>query len=142
VCVAPDRQFLDEFKCVLPIADEVVIDDEYLALPAQFAQTVQFGNELSRPLGSWLAAIDRDDVAELALEWAATRKLHGHGSVFVHAEQVEPGNRATGYVRLVCDPVHTLGGPVFQRLRNTGEDLFRLTHHHVVGFRAHRIGLA
>ena len=140
--VSPDGEFLDELKRVLSIADEVVIHDEYFAAPAEFAQAVQLGDELSRRFGAQLAAIDRDDVAEVALERAAARKLHWHGGVFVHAQQIEPRNRATGYVRLVRHPVHALRGAVLQRLGDVGEDLLGLAHHHVVGFQPHDIGLA
>ena len=140
--VSPDGEFLDELKCVLSIPDEVVIYDEHVAAPAQLPQAIQLGDELSRRFSAHLAAIDRDDVAEIALKRAAARKLHGHGGVFVHAQQFEPWNRATGYVRLVCHPIHALRSAVLKRQGDIGENLLCFAYHHVVSFQTGDIGLA
>src|SRR5205085_2151512 len=89
-----------------------------------------------------LATVDRDDVAKLALERAAARKLHGHGAVLVSAQQVEARNWASRYVRLVCHSVHAQRGAVLQRLGDTAENLLRLAYHHVVSMQPQDIGLA
>src|SRR3984885_16176017 len=89
VLLLPYGQFARERQRLVMVADEIVIDDEDLVAPSQFAQGVELRDELRVRLGAGLAAVDGDDVAELALEGAATRKLHRHGGVFVEAQQIE-----------------------------------------------------
>ena len=59
------------------------------------AEIVELGNQLLGALHARLAAIDDDDVAELALEWAPARILHGGRRVAVDFQEVEarPGDR-------------------------------------------------
>ena len=115
------------------VADEIVIDDEDLVAPSQLAEVVELRDELRIRLGARFAAVDGDDVAELALKGAAARKLHRHGGVFVEPQQVEARHGAGGHVRLVDDVVEGLRGSLFEGFGDSGEGFFGLTHHDMVG---------
>lgn len=52
-------------------ADEVVVDPEHPAPPADGVGAVQFSDQLFRCLGAGLAALEYDDVAELALKMSS-----------------------------------------------------------------------
>ena len=89
-----------------------------------------------------LAPVDRDDVAELALERAAARELHRHRRVLVPAQQIEARNRAARHVRLVGNAVDGARGALFESRGDTGEDFFGFADQHVIGFELQRFGLA
>ena len=129
-------------KRLVHVADEVVIDDEDFVAPAELAQGVELGDDLRGRLGARLAAVDGDDVAELALERAAARELHRHGGVLVEAEQIVARHGAGGHVRLVDDAVEALRGSLLERCRDAGEGFFGLADHDVVGILEGAFGVA
>src|SRR6266516_1715910 len=59
---------------LLLVPDEVVVDD-HRGEEARLAYLVELGDHLRGLLGARHAAVDHDDVAELALERAAAREL-------------------------------------------------------------------
>src|ERR1035437_8194590 len=50
--------------------------------PAELQKRVEFSNQLRRGLRPRTASVQRDDVAKITGERAASRKLHRHGTVF------------------------------------------------------------
>ena len=68
-------------------------------------QIPQFCHQLLGGLGAGLAAVENDDVAELAVEGAAPRELQAHRVVDLELQQVKAWNRVGGDVWLV-----SLGG--------------------------------
>jgi len=60
--------------------------------PASPAETIQLCDHLRRSLGARSMPEHRGDVAELAIERAAARKLHTHGSMAVHVRQLPQGS--------------------------------------------------
>ena len=85
-----DRQQLLHLALV---ADEIVVHDENRAAPLARIELLELGHHLRGRLGARLAAIDLDDVAELAVERAAARILDGHGAVVLGIDQVEVRQR-------------------------------------------------
>ena len=128
----PQLQIPGQFERALMVPDEVVVDDEDKAAPAELEHSVELRNQLIRRLGSGPPAIDRDDVAELALKWTASRELHCHGDVLVHVEQIEAGNRRLADIGLVMDHIEPLGGAALKISDNAVKHLVRLAHDHVV----------
>ena len=82
------------------VADEVVVDQEDRTAPTQVVEVLQLGNELLGSLGAWFAAVEHDDVAELAIEWAAPGELHAHRVVGIELKQIEAGNRRCRHIGL------------------------------------------
>jgi hypothetical protein len=82
----PDRDSPRQLQGCRSVTDEIVVYDEYLVCPAQATQDFEFLDQLRGSLRSRLAAVDGDDVAELALERAAARELHRHRKVFLPAQ--------------------------------------------------------
>jgi hypothetical protein len=74
-------------------ADEVVVDEKYWAAPAIRIELLELGNYQVRGLGARNPSLDLDDVAELALERAAARVLHGHGAVISRLNETEETRR-------------------------------------------------
>ena len=67
---------------------------------AERVQRVEFAQNLLDGLGAWYAAVELDDVAELAVERAAAGKLHADMEVLVEFEQVPARHRRGGDVGL------------------------------------------
>ena len=65
-------------------------------------QRLKFGDQLLRRLGAGFAAIEHDDVAELALKWATPRELNRHHRVGVPLQQIEAGRRRGLQIRLLA----------------------------------------
>ena len=59
-----------QFRVAL-VADEVVVDQEDRTAPTQVVEVLQLSNELIGGFGAGFAAVENDDVAELAVERAA-----------------------------------------------------------------------
>jgi hypothetical protein len=74
------------------VADEVVIHEEDAA-DALLPQRVQFPSDLRGRFGARLPPEHDDDVAELAAERAAARKLQAHRPVLGQVQEIEAGNR-------------------------------------------------
>ena len=83
----------------LLVADEVVVDQEDHADP-ELVLGVDLGDDHLGRLDPGLAAEDDDDVAELALERAASRGLHAAHRVFLELDQVVSRDRDLGHVGL------------------------------------------
>ena len=71
VLLHPGHDLLEERLGLLFVADEVVIDDEG-RMEASLPEIIEFGDQLLRLLHPRLTAVDDDDVAEFALERAAS----------------------------------------------------------------------
>ena len=80
----------------LLVADEVVVDQEHRAAPAERVEAVELGDHLLVRLGAWNAAEELGDVAELAVERTAARELQRHRAVGLEVEQLEARHRSGG----------------------------------------------
>src|ERR1700686_1963042 len=89
----PISQLWHEQSHILLIANEVVVDDEYGAPPAQVVQSIHFGEHLLIALGSRDAAVDFNDIAELAAKRATARVLDRHRTVTFEIRQVKVSQR-------------------------------------------------
>ena len=131
----PELELLGEGEGELVVADEVVIDDEDLVAPARGrGEASSSRDELGGRLRARAAAIDGDDVAELALEGTAARELDRHGGVLVEVEKVEARDWADRHVRLIGDLIERAGGsrrPAHRRDR--GKGFFGFADKNVVG---------
>src|SRR5208337_2334342 len=82
VAALPSSQLPGELQSRLVISDKIVVDNEYFFPPAELQKRVEFSNQLRRGLRPRTASVQRDDVAKITGERAASRKLHRHGTVF------------------------------------------------------------
>src|ERR1019366_2353469 len=76
MALLPHSQVARQQQSLAVIADEVVVDNEYLVAPAEPAQRVEFLDHLGRRLCSRPPSADRDNVAEFALKRAPARELY------------------------------------------------------------------
>src|SRR5206468_278064 len=88
------------------------------------------GDDLLTRLEARAAAEGDDDVAELALERTAARKLHAAEEIMAHLEQVEPRRRHAGHVGLFFLLVAALVGPLLPVLKKARPSLFRFADKH------------
>ena len=79
---------------MLAIADEVVVDEVDMAAIAAVVERLQLGENLIVGLGARYAAVELDDVAELAGERAATRILYANEELMIELDQIVAGHRA------------------------------------------------
>ena len=132
VLLHPGDEFLQQRLGLPLVPDEVVVDDER-RVETGAPHVVQLGHQLLRFLDPGPAAIDHDDVAELALEGAAARVLQRPGSVPIDLEQIVSRARHLGHVgrlRLFVTPLGRLrAGEGLQELR---PDRFRFPDEHHV----------
>src|SRR5207302_8604776 len=98
VFALPARDLGQELGRLAPVADEVVVDDEDRSAPTELVERVELAQHLRRALHPRVAAVELDDVAELALEGAAARGLHAHRRVPRPLEQIESGWKRAGEV--------------------------------------------
>ena len=133
----PARDLREELRRLAPVPDEVVVDDEDRSAPAQLVERVELAQHLRRGLHPRVAAVELDDVAELALERAPARGLHAHRGVARPVEQIESGWKSARQVRLlvVRRGEEVRAGSALQRRHQRVEAPFRLAHEHVVGVR-------
>ena len=82
------------------VADEIVVDEVDMAAIAQAVELVEFREHLGVGLGARYATVELDDVAELAGERAAARKLHADVEIVVEFQEIEAGDRRLGHVDL------------------------------------------
>src|SRR5215510_8193254 len=92
------------------VADKVIVNDENQSAPADPQERVQLGQHLLIALRAWDATIDLDDVAELALEWAAARVLDRHRAVASDVGQIEVWYGRRGERRSLSGLVDTFRG--------------------------------
>jgi hypothetical protein len=85
----PSDQVRQESLHSLFVADEVVVDKIDPAAMPKLIKPVEFGQHLFPGLDPRLAPVEFDDVAELAVEGAATRELHADMDVIGALQQVE-----------------------------------------------------
>ena len=81
------------------LADEIVINKEYVATPARVIDVIEFGDNLLGGLGAILAAKERGNVTELAIPWAAARVLYACQGVGFHINDVISRYGRTVHVR-------------------------------------------
>ena len=82
----------------LLVADQVVVHEVDMAAIAKLVEPVELGQHLRRRLGARHAAIELDDVAELAGERTAARELHADIEIIVELQQIEARDRRLGHV--------------------------------------------
>src|SRR3984893_17073820 len=90
------QEGLDRFL----VADEIVVDKIDMTAVAELIKGIELGQHLLGGLGARHPAVELDDVAELAGERAAARKLHADMQVLVELEQIEARLRRLGDVGL------------------------------------------
>ena len=73
---------------MLAVADEVVVDEIDVAAIAGVIERLQLGEDLVLRLGARHAAVQLDDVAELAGERAAARELDADVEILFELEQI------------------------------------------------------
>src|SRR6266403_3544871 len=135
VPLLPIRQLRQQASNILFIADEVIVDDEHCAAPAEREQSIEFSQHLRVALGARDAAVDFNDVAKLAVEGTTARVLDRHRTVTLHVCEMKIRNRGHRKRRLFCRLVGSLGCSafqVFEKLRHRG---FRFADKNVVCFR-------
>ena len=70
VNLLPRGQRVRQQQSLLAVPNEVVIDDEHLVTPAEFAERIQFRDHLLGRFRPGASSVDGDDVAEFALKRA------------------------------------------------------------------------
>src|SRR5438067_2141540 len=103
---------------VRAVAHEVIVRqrDE---VDAVIRPLLQLGDHMRDRFGAHLPPVGDDDVAELALERAPTRRLHTPESILVHFEELDARRRAIAHVDLIgLHVVVAMGalGPVSEEL--------------------------
>jgi hypothetical protein len=104
------------------VADEVVVHDEGIC-HAQLVQPLDLGHGAGHRLGARLAPVHDDDVAELALEGATPRELHGHGAVAVHAQELVARHRRLAQIRQSLRAIELLPAPGLEVVQEGLPDL-------------------
>ena len=116
------------------VADEVVVHQEHRAAPAQVVEPLQLGDQLLGGLGARLAPVEHDDVAELAVERAASGELHRHLRVGVEFQQVVARHRSGGHVRFLAPRCEAATGLApLQGLHEQGQGDFSFVEHLEIG---------
>ena len=114
-------------------SDEVVVHEHDPALEAGGPDRVELRQHLARRLGPWHPPVERDDVAELALERTAARELDREVVIGAGPEQVVAGDGRAMQLGLAVGLVHATRPAGLEVCGEVGEDLFRLAQHQVVG---------
>src|SRR5262245_24158616 len=92
VTLRPLGQDREQPLDVALVADKVIVNDENRPAPADPKERVQLSQHLLIALRAGGAAIDLDDVAELALEGTAARVLDRHRAVASEVGEMEIGD--------------------------------------------------
>ena len=98
VLFEPNLQLGQERLDRLLIADEVIVDEIDVAAVAETIQRLQLVQHLRIGLGAGHAPVKLDNVAELAGERAAARKLHADVKIMLDLQEIESRNRGLGDV--------------------------------------------
>src|SRR5438045_2061335 len=106
----PLFQLDGELEGELVVADKIVVDDKDLVAPAEFNQPIELRQQLAGTLGSGFPSVERDDVAELALERTSAGELHRHGGILLELAQIKPWEGSLADVGLIADNVEPFGG--------------------------------
>src|SRR5262249_3314718 len=123
----------------LLIADQIVVDEIDLAAIAELAQAVELGQYLVSCFRARVAAIEFDDVAELAGERATARELNTDIQVLLELEQIEARDRALCDIGLeFLGFEHASVIAAFPRGDEVGNDRLGLTEHPEVGLAINR----
>ena len=135
VLLLPPRDLRQQLGCLAPVADEVVVDHEDRSTPPELVQRIELPQHLRRRLHPGVAAVQLDDVAELALERTAPRALHAHRRVARAVEQIESRRKGGGKIRLGVVRRGQHVRAVLERAHQLIEASFRLAEKNVVGVR-------
>src|SRR5690242_4520226 len=112
------------------IADQIVVDEIDMAAVAEPVKSFQLGEHLRMGFGSRRAAIELDDVAELAREWATARELHADIEILVEFQKVVARNWRFGHIDLEFRRLKsTLALPLLPGRDEFVEDAFSLANH-------------
>ena len=84
-------------------------------------------------LGPRLAAVQVDDVAELAVERTAAGELHRHHQVGLTLQKVVAGYGAVGDIRFLRGPEHPAGCTPFEGRQEGGNGDLALIQDQIVG---------
>jgi hypothetical protein len=93
VVLIPAREVGEKTFYRLLVADQIVVDEVYVAPVAKFVEPIELGEHLLICFGPRDAAVEFDDVAELAGEWTSPRVLHANIEVLIELQKVEARNR-------------------------------------------------
>src|SRR4029077_20588005 len=80
----------------LLVADQIVVDEIYVAPVAKLVELVELSEHLLICFGARDAAIEFNDVAELAGEWTSPRVLDADIEVLIELQKVEARDRRLG----------------------------------------------
>ena len=129
----PVGERVQQAQGFLLVADEVVVDQENGAAPAERVEAVKLGEHLRVGLCARDASEQLRDVAEFAVEWAAARELKRHRGVGVEVQQLEARHRGGDDRRFALGVVDPRGPARLPVREEAGEGLLDLVEQVVVG---------
>ncbi len=129
---APLDDRFQQFHAAAAVPDEVVVDHEGRTAPAPPAQILQLGHELGGRLRARPATVQRHDVAELAVVRATPARLHRHGRVGAHVDQVPARPRGQGEVGKAAGLVERLDAVRLHVGHEVAGEFLGLPHHDMV----------
>src|SRR5207253_5912948 len=94
----PRDEMGQEFAHGAAVSDEIVVDEINRAGEPAGAHLVEFGGDLRRRLEARRAAVERRDVAKIALIGAAARVLDAAGEITVEFRKLVGGEGEVGEV--------------------------------------------
>lgn len=130
---APRGDFAQEPPHVLLAAYEVVVYEEHAAPETGREDRLELGDHLAGRLRAWDPSIERDDVAELALERTAARELNREVQVEMYLQQVVAGYGREAHVWLRRFSIDAISHAGLEVRREARDDLLALPQHEVVG---------
>ena len=133
MALRPVGQDREQSLDVALVADEVVVHDEDHPAPADPQERVQLGQHLLIALRARDAAIDLDDVAELALEGAAARVLDRHRAVASEVGELEVGDGRRGERRPLGGLVDAFGVAALEVANELRQGRLGLAEEDVIG---------
>src|SRR5262245_64556543 len=135
VTLRPVCQDREQAFDVALVADKVIINDEYHPAPANPQERIQFGHYLLITLRARNAAIDLDDVAELALKRTAARVLDRHRAIASEVNQLEVGDGRRGECRPLGSLIDALRLPTLEVADELWQGHLGLAEEDMVGLR-------
>jgi hypothetical protein len=115
------------------VTDEIVVHEVHVAPVPQPVECVEFPDDLLRSLLSRLPAIELDDVAELAIERAATRELDTDHEVVLEIQKIEARHRALLQIRFFGGFINSARGSSGKIIEEERHGTFRLSQDEVIG---------
>src|SRR5581483_8111696 len=82
------------------VTDQIVVDEIDVATITKFVERLEFGENLIVRFGTRRAAVQLDDVAELAGKRTAARELHADIEILLEFQEIEARYRRLGDVDL------------------------------------------